>query len=110
MPVEMPDSTLLTVRKTDGTLAFRERRPKIVVSSTSWTLDEDFGPLLEAILQIDGKLQSTAVENIEILFLITGKGPLRSDFITRVSRSKLVHCKVVTLWLTAEDYPRLLGA
>lgn len=110
MPVEMPDSTLLTVRKTDGTLAFRERRPKIVVSSTSWTLDEDFGPLLEAILQIDGKLQSTAVENIEILFLITGKGPLRSDFITRVSRLKLVHCKVVTLWLTAEDYPRLLGA
>lgn len=35
----------------DGKVHWKEDRPMIVMSSTSWTLDEDFSILLEAIIK-----------------------------------------------------------
>ena len=47
-----PDRTLFTGRE-QGLVRWLPGRPALLVSSTSWTLDEDFGILLEALQLYD---------------------------------------------------------
>lgn len=92
------------------TIARRSDRPALIVSSTSWTPDEDFSILLDALARYD------AVAKVEaglpdLSVIITGKGPLRSSF-ERVlegaaRRWEKVGCR--TIWLESDDYPLLLG-
>jgi hypothetical protein len=44
-----PDANVLTERFADGQVRLCEDRPGLLVSSTSWTEDEDFSILLEAL-------------------------------------------------------------
>eukprot|EP00971_Amphidinium_carterae_P254123 5044964-Amphidinium_carterae.1 len=78
--------------------------PALLVSSTSWTADEDFGMLLNAIEGVDKR------DGSRLLFVITGKGPEKAFYEKRIAAMQLRRCKVVTAWLAAADYPRLLGA
>ncbi|KAH9486709.1 UDP-glycosyltransferase TURAN [Psilocybe cubensis] len=98
----------------------RPDRPAIVVSSTSWTPDEDFGILLDAL-----KIYNARAEEIfkakttkpklqlpKLLVILTGKGPLRDKYMKEVGvlqkSWKWVRC--ISIWLEAKDYPILLGA
>ena len=45
-----------------------------------------------------------------VVLCVTGKGPLRQHFQARMAASDLRRVACRTLWLTAGDYPRLLGA
>lgn len=83
-------------------------RPALVISSTSWTADEDFGILLEAI-----KVYEKSAQEIDtlpyIVFIITGKGPMKAHYEAKIKQTKLRKVRIVTKWLSNEDYPRLLG-
>jgi beta-1,4-mannosyltransferase len=90
-------------------------RPVILMSPTSWTADEDFSLLLDAMQQWDALLCQRATEARHrplppVLLLITGKGPLRAHYETQIAHLVLSHIHIRTLWLSAEDYPVLLGA
>ena len=56
--------------------------------------------------------EGTASPLPKILCIVTGKGPLKTEYMRRVGKLqatwKWVRC--VSLWLEAEDYPLLLGA
>lgn len=74
----------------------------VLVSSSSWTPDEDFSILLKALPKMDSY-------NIPLLVLLTGKGPGREAFMLAVASLNLRHVAVAFAWVPTETYPRLLA-
>ncbi|CAN0862232.1 UDP-glycosyltransferase TURAN [Linum grandiflorum] len=123
------DETLLAT-VTEGHIIPKPNRPALVVSSTSWTPDEDFGILLEAAVMYDRRVTAILNENDNVdaevlweeisrgkeiiyprlLFVITGKGPEKEKYEEKIKRLRLKHVAFRTMWLSAEDYPLLLGS
>ncbi len=87
---------------------------KLLVSSTSWTADEDFSLLLDALAAYSELATTTHPHLPEILAIITGKGPQKDHYLARVAEldneDKLEMVTILTAWLDAEDYASLLGA
>ncbi|KAJ1789326.1 mannosyltransferase [Coemansia sp. RSA 1938] len=110
------NESLLTCRSSDGTIEMRKHRPMLIVSSTSWTADEDFSILLSALKLYDVKAASRnacsgdCVTLPPLAVLITGKGPLREHYEQEISQMELQQVRIATAWLSAEDYPLLLGS
>ncbi|KAF8983266.1 hypothetical protein BGZ46_010564 [Entomortierella lignicola] len=109
------NQTLFTEKKTvNGPATFRADRPILIVSSTSWTADEDFQMLLDAAKEYDdvSKAENTGSEKIfpKLLFVITGKGPLKQHYEEVISKMALENVVFITTWLSPENYPRLLGS
>jgi len=94
-----------------GQVRARPDAPALLVSSTSWSADEDFGVLLDALLLLDASLSSAppACGGPRVLVAITGKGPLKQHYERRVAGLALRRIGIATLWLEPADYPVLLG-
>lgn len=96
----------------------RADRPALLVSSTSWTPDEDFGMLLEALGMYEEKARSAKGKLPKVLMVVTGKGPDRDKYMTQVEKLQSggegspgwEYVRCVGMWLEASDYPILLGA
>jgi len=92
-------------------------RPGLVVSSTSWTPDEDFGILLKAMGIYDERAREVNTKGRDtgrlpkLLVVLTGKGPLREKYMIEVEKlqEKWEWVRCISLWLAAEDYPVHLG-
>ncbi|KAI7861959.1 hypothetical protein BDF14DRAFT_1862114 [Spinellus fusiger] len=97
--------TLITVHH-GSEYSERTDRPFVIVSSTSWTQDEDFGLLLEAVALYEARATPTSPR---LLFVITGKGPLKTMYEEKIARMVLVKTRIVTAWLASHEYPMLLG-
>ncbi|KTW30457.1 chitobiosyldiphosphodolichol beta-1,4 mannosyltransferase [Pneumocystis jirovecii RU7] len=87
-------------------------KTKLLVSSTSWTIDEDFSILLEAFIAFDKAniILSKDFEPPSILAIITGRGPLRKFYEQKIKSLNLKYVKIVTIWLDAKDYPRFIAS
>lgn len=85
-----------------------EKGDKILVTSTSFTPDEDIGVLLGALKIYENSYAKFDDKLPRIVCFITGKGPLKQQFVEQVRDYKWNRCKINFLWLTAEDYPKLL--
>jgi beta-1,4-mannosyltransferase len=81
-------------------------RLPIVVCPTSWTPDEDFDLLLEALERAERQLKS---DSPMLVVILTGRGALRDTFEARLARRNLKAIVVKTLWLEPADYPVLIG-
>jgi beta-1,4-mannosyltransferase len=104
-----PGQTMLTeVDRATGQVKHRRGRPALVTSSTSWTPDEDFGVLLQALLVLDDKIQAEN-SGLNVLVVVTGKGPQKTMYERQISKLGLRHVAITTLWLEPADYPRLLA-
>jgi beta-1,4-mannosyltransferase len=85
----------------------------LLVSPTSWTADEDFGILLDALQQYDRRISPSAgsADRLPpIAILVTGNGPLKSAFEEQIAGLRLGHVRIRTAWLEADGYPRALAA
>lgn len=79
---------------------------KIVVSSTSYTPDENFNTLLDALALYD----ESTLDLPPLRVIITGKGPMMPEFLAKVEKLKMKKVSIRTAWLEFADYPRILGA
>jgi len=80
----------------------------LVVSATSWTADEDFDVLLDAMAEY-----ARVGQGPRVVLVVTGKGPLRARFEASArSRAAAWETRVCvrTAWLSHDDYALLLGA
>jgi beta-1,4-mannosyltransferase len=92
-------------------------RPAIVVCPTSWTPDEDFDLLLEALERAERALRrARTLEAVEaraelplLAVFLTGRGPLRDTFEQRARRRDFSVIAVKTAWLDPADYPTFVG-
>lgn len=89
------------------------------MSSTSWTPDEDFGLLFEALQLYDQACAADEAASAgagapprwpRLLVVVTGAGPLCARYEAAAAATPLRRVAIRTAWLAAEDYPRLLAA
>ena len=89
-------------------------KSRLLVSSTSWTPDEDFSVLLEALINYSDLAITTHPHLPEVLVVVTGKGPQKDAFLTRIqdlkAKEKLEMVTIETAFLSTSDYAKLLGS
>jgi beta-1,4-mannosyltransferase len=85
----------------------------MAVSPTSWTADEDFGLLIEAVTACETLIHAQEGADRpfpELLILLTGRGPLRQHYESRVASRKAARIHLRTMWLEPGEYPKVLAA
>ena len=94
----------------------QDNQPALLISSTSWTPDEDFSILLNALVEFNHKRKKQKEEQNEeksslphVVVIVTGKGPQKAMYQSKIAKLKLEHVSIITMWLEAKDYPLLLG-
>lgn len=101
------DNTTALTTIDNGHARYLEKRPVLIISSTSWTPDEDFSVLLSALVKYD---QEHTDNHPDIICAITGSGPQKAYYQQKIAELELSHVQIVTCWLEPEDYPKLLAA
>ncbi|XP_014237472.1 chitobiosyldiphosphodolichol beta-mannosyltransferase [Trichogramma pretiosum] len=103
------NSTALT-KEVDGDIILQNERPAMIVSSTSWTPDEDFSTLIKALCNYDKLCKETNSPYPNLICVITGKGELKQFYRQVIKNENLKHVKVLMPWLQDSDYPKLLAS
>ncbi|CAJ0956954.1 unnamed protein product, partial [Mesorhabditis belari] len=106
---EWKESSAFTYCTLDGQVKQRLDRPLFLISSTSWTPDEDFEILLDALIKYD-RYSINSSDTVRIVCAVTGKGDQKEEYVERIKRLQLSNVQIVTPWLKAKDYPTLLAA
>jgi beta-1,4-mannosyltransferase len=95
-------------------LAIGSGQTRLLVSSTSWTTDEDFSVLLSALVEYSAKSGTNTRQIPRLLVIITGKGPQKQYYLSQIaklnSEGKLSNVSIRTSWLSISDYASLLGS
>ena len=89
------------------------QRSLIVVSSTSWTADDDYSMVVKALSIFDGKLKSDpTMQDLRVWLVVTGKGASRKTFEEQVRQAKLSErIAVSTVYFQSyAAYAKMLGA
>lgn len=84
-------------------------KPALIISSTSWTEDEDFGLLLSAFKVYDEVIDSVA-ELPKLVCVITGKGPLKSHYEKQIKECNFKNIQVILPWLSSSDYSKMVAS
>eukprot|EP00557_Chaetoceros_sp_GSL56_P001140 CAMPEP_0176487974 /NCGR_PEP_ID=MMETSP0200_2-20121128/6443_1 /TAXON_ID=947934 /ORGANISM="Chaetoceros sp., Strain GSL56" /LENGTH=482 /DNA_ID=CAMNT_0017884889 /DNA_START=35 /DNA_END=1483 /DNA_ORIENTATION=- len=113
---QKPNKTILTEIVTSNgksDIVQRKDRPILIVSSTSWTPDEDFSILLNALVALQKNINNEGNNGgttyPHILVIVTGKGPEKEMYENMILHLNLKHITILTMWLETCDYPKLLG-
>ena len=71
-------------------IELRSDRPALLISSTSWTVDEDFGLLLDALVAYDKMATRQANGELpNVVAVITGRGPQKNMYLQKIDSLQL---------------------
>ena len=96
-------------RRLFDTLGLGGAETALIVSPTSWTRDEDFDLLLEAVRRCEA-LVGGQPGFPHLLVLLTGRGSRRARYEEAFAELPGRRVHVRTLWLEPDDYPAALAA
>jgi len=91
----------------------KNRRAALIVSSTSWTPDEDFSMFLDGLSQYAENAKSNPDTLPPVIAVVTGKGPLLKEYaplLSEMEKTSGGYVRVLSAWLSHEDYPVFLAA
>jgi beta-1,4-mannosyltransferase len=91
-----------------GTVAF-------IVCPTSWTEDEDFDLVIDAVPRLEERIRGWEAASSErrfpdLVILVTGDGARRAEFERRFAGLPARRIQLRARWLEPEDYPKVVGA
>ena len=86
-----------------------------VVCPTSWTEDEDFDVIIDAVVRLEHRIrgwEATARNRRfpDLVVLVTGDGERRAEFERRFAGLPARRIQLRARWLEPDDYPRVVGS
>jgi len=86
-----------------------------LVCPTSWTEDEDFDVVIDAVLRLEDRIRGWEAAGRsrrfpDIVILVTGDGARRTEFERRFAGLPARRVHLRARWLEPEDYPRVVGS
>lgn len=105
------DGSSLFTQQTGNDVTYKNERPGILVSSTSWTEDEDFSVLFSALQEYENHIAEGNVRKLpQLICCITGKGHLKEYYCNKIKEENWKNVIVLTPWLESNDYPLMLAS
>jgi beta-1,4-mannosyltransferase len=86
-----------------------------IVCPTSWTEDEDFDLIIEAVPWLEERIRGWEAAApgrrfADLVILVTGDGARRAEFERRFAGIAARRVQLRARWLEPEDYPRVVGS
>jgi len=86
-----------------------------LVCPTSWTEDEDFDVVIDAVLRLEDRIRGWEAAGAsrrfpDLVILVTGDGERRTEFERRFAGLPARRVHLRARWLEPEDYPRVVGS
>ena len=86
-----------------------------VVCPTSWTEDEDFDVIVDAVPRLEERIRGWEAARAgrrfaDLVILVTGDGARRAEFERRFAGLPARRIQLRTRWLEPEDYPQVVGS
>ena len=121
---DRPASVFVSIQRSEGEqlrqalfsrLGVRSGGPVgFIVCPTSWTEDEDFDLVIDAVARIEDRIRGWEAGQAgrrfaELVILVTGDGRRRKEFERRFAGLPAHRVQLRTRWLEPEDYPRIVG-
>ena len=121
---DRPASTFVPIERADrerfrqalfGRLGVRTGTAGFIVCPTSWTEDEDFDVIIEAVVRLEQRIRgweaaASGRRSPGLVVLVTGDGERRAEFERRFAGLPARRIQLRALWLEPEDYPRVVGS
>eukprot|EP01126_Amoeba_proteus_P036637 TRINITY_DN373_c0_g1_i26.p1 TRINITY_DN373_c0_g1~~TRINITY_DN373_c0_g1_i26.p1 ORF type:complete len:394 (-),score=67.28 TRINITY_DN373_c0_g1_i26:194-1375(-) len=93
-----------------GKVNMKSSRPILLVSSTSWTADENFDLLIDAMGYLEKLIHNDVKRFPPVRLVVTGKGELKEHFCQKWESMGLKNISLFTPFLTYQHYATLLGS
>ena len=86
-----------------------------IVCPTSWTEDEDFDLVIDAVPRLEERIRGWEAAVVgrrfpDLVILVTGDGARRAEFERRFRGLPARRIQLRARWLEPEDYPRVVGS
>ena len=87
----------------------KKERPLLLITSTSYTPDEDLGLLVQALRLYD---ENSNLQLPEIILVVTGAGPLKKQFLAEFAEfnKEAKKVRIEAKWLEIDDYPKMVAS
>jgi beta-1,4-mannosyltransferase len=96
-------------------LGIRANTVGFIVCPTSWTEDEDFDVVIEAVIRLEERIRGWEAGDAarrfpDLVILVTGDGARRSEFERRFAGLPARRIQLRARFLEPDDYPRVVGS